>query len=189
MTGRLLRRAATLLLAALLLSACLSSVTVGDSCACQRTATRESYQIYVQATAGERMVLRPVEVLGDASGNPGLVAVRLLLEFSDRKRVFNAWHVLDEPITRAVAVSRRKGVVTVALSRQVWDRYPTLDFHTPADLDLAVQQLVHTVQSALGTDDPVRIVVGSREVHGVWMTPVDWPVTADPSVLQRSRTR
>jgi hypothetical protein len=85
----------------------------------------------------------------------------------------NAWPAgaaLRGPVTHA------DGVVTVDLTAEAGRG-------TPADPVLAVQQLVHTVTGALGTRDPVRLLVDGAPVPRLWRDGVDTSVPvarADP---------
>jgi hypothetical protein len=77
---------------------------------------------------------------------------------------------LHAPVTHA------DGVVTVDLTGRAAEA-------APADPILAVQQLVYTVTGALGTADPVRLLVDGAQVPRLWRDGVDTSVTvarADP---------
>jgi predicted small secreted protein len=72
-------------------------------------------------------------------------------------------HVSHWPPGSALAgpVTHDGGVVTVDLD-------PRAAAAAPAEPLLAVQQLVHTVTGALGTTDPVRLLVAGRVVPRLW---------------------
>jgi hypothetical protein len=72
-------------------------------------------------------------------------------------------HVNPWPPGSALAgpVRHADGVVTVDLD-------PRAAAAAPAEPLLAVQQLVHTVTGALGTGDPVRLLVAGRVVPRLW---------------------
>ncbi len=72
-------------------------------------------------------------------------------------------HVSHWPPGSALAgpVTHDAGVVTVDLD-------PRAAAGAPAEPLLAVQQLVHTVTGALGTTDPVRLLVAGRVVPRLW---------------------
>jgi hypothetical protein len=178
-------RAALLLPLLVVLMSCLAEE---QPCACTYPAEAVAYELYVMDGPGADARLVPVRVEDAPSGNPGMVALPRLLALEPKGRKVNAWHGLqDEPFTEVVAVEHRRGVVTVHLSEDPWDPYPTVDLASQVDGGLAVQQLVWTVTEAIGTVDPVRVVVGGREVRGVWLHRVDWPVAADPDVLADRR--
>ena len=76
----------------------------------------------------------------------------------------------------ASPVTRKDGVVTVDLTART-------AAGRPADPIMAVQQLVYTVTGALGTTDPVRLLVAGKQVPRLWNDGVDTgrPVArADP---------
>lgn len=121
-----------------------------------------------------------------SSGNVGVDAVNALLQHqSARPEVFcNLWSGLREtpqPVTRVTSVTHTDGVVTVDLGRDVTDPFPGADPVCPVGPQL--QQLVHTVTSALRTDDPVLVTVNGEPADAVFGEPVDGPVEPDMSVL------
>jgi spore germination protein GerM len=87
--------------------------------------------------------------------DPGTAAVTALFAaptgaVPDHRNTWPAGSALAAPVTHV------DGVVTVALTARAVDT-------TPVDPILAVQQLVYTVTGALGTRDPVQVLVaGSR---------------------------
>jgi hypothetical protein len=66
----------------------------------------------------------------------------------------------------AAPVTHTDGVVTVDLTTEATDA-------VPADPIVAVQQLVYTVTGALGTADPVQVLVGGTQVPRLWRDGVD----------------
>lgn len=186
MTRHLVRRLAGVLLAALLLSACLS---VDDSCACQRPAPDVPYEIYVLSGPGRQATLRVERLRLPPSGNPGMVALPALMTWRPESPAdgLNGFALLrDEPITRVRSVSHRHGVVTVDLTRSVWDPYPTADLSFRVDGELVMQQLVWTVQRAIRTTDPVLLTVRGRPARGVWLHSLDGPVGRDRTAVGES---
>jgi hypothetical protein len=119
---------------------------------------------YVTDTpAGARLAreFRRVPVDTDA----GTAAVTALLAdptgtVPEHRNPWPAGTALMGPVTHA------DGVVTVDLS-------PEADDTTPADPILAVQQLVYTVTGALGTTDPVQLLVDGKQVTRLWSDGVD----------------
>jgi hypothetical protein len=76
----------------------------------------------------------------------------------------------------AAPVTHADGVVTVDLTARTAAGAPT-------DPIMAVQQLVYTVTGALGTTDPVRVLVAGKQVPRLWKDGVDTSVPvprADP---------
>jgi hypothetical protein len=76
----------------------------------------------------------------------------------------------------AAPVTHAGGIVTVDLTARAGDA-------APVDPLLAVQQLVYTVTGALGTTDPVRLLVAGQQVPRLWRDGVDTSIAvarADP---------
>lgn len=164
-------------------------LTTSDSCACQYPADAPAYDVYLLTGFGGDARLEPVVVRDDTNADPAMVAVTALLHTTpppEADRV-NGWAVLEEPIVEVLAVDHRDSVVSVELSRDMWDPYPTVDLKEIPDGRLTLQQLVWTVQGALETDDPVVVTHEGEELRGVWFTRADWPVAADRSVLAMQR--
>jgi hypothetical protein len=107
--------------------------------------------------------------------DPGTAAVRALLATPSgtvpgHRSAWPDGSALASPVTHA------DGVVTVDLTART-------AAGRPADPIMAVQQLVYTVTGALGTTDPVRLLVAGAQVPRLWNDGVDTgvPVTrADP---------
>ncbi|MGH3362319.1 MAG: GerMN domain-containing protein [Nocardioides sp.] len=182
------RRPGTVLLSALVflvLTACLAE----DTCACTYPPEDVVHEIYLLEGSGPHTRLRAVEVRLQPYDSPGMVALEELVTQvpPEKEGLGNAWTALGEPITAVRSVAHRKGVVTVDLTRGVWDPYPTVDFFVRFDLGLATQQLVWTVQRAIGTDDPVLLTVRGEPARGVWLHRVEGPIEADPKVLAARR--
>jgi spore germination protein GerM len=104
----------------------------------------------------------------------GTVAVTALLTtpgtVPGHRSAWPAGSALASPVTHA------NGVVTVDLTGRTAARAPT-------DPIMAVQQLVYTVTGALGTTDPVRLLVAGKQVPRLWNDGVDTGVPvqrADP---------
>jgi len=119
-------------------------------------------------------------------GDVGIDAVNALLQQkSERPEVFcNLWSGLGDalrPVTRVTSVTHADGVVTVDLGRDVADPFPDADPVCPVGPQL--QQLVHTVGSALRTDDPVLVTINGEPANEVFGVPVDGPVERDMSIL------
>jgi hypothetical protein len=167
------------------LSACLGAE---DSCGCQYPADAARYDVYLLSGFGEDAELVPTEIRDDSGRDPAVVAVTALLATTPPRdaALVNGWAVLEEPIVEVRGVSHRDGVVTVNLSGDMWDPYPAARLVVVPDGRLTVQQLVWTVQQALGTDDPVLVTALGKRMKGVWLDRMEWPVSADPAVLAPS---
>ena len=166
----------------------MSCLAEEEPCACTYPAEDVAYELYVMDGIGGDAGLVPMRVEDTPSGNPGMVALPRLLELEPKGRRFNAWDgLIGEAFTEVRSVSHRDGVVTVRQSEDPWDPYPAARIGLRIDGELAGQQLVWTVTRALGTDDPVRVVVDGREARGVWRHRVDWPVAPDPDALAVAR--
>jgi hypothetical protein len=117
--------------------------------------------------------------VGDGPAAAGSAAVTALLAAPSGTvpGYRNAWpdgSALAAPVTHA------DGVVTVDLT-------PQAGAAVPADPLLAVQQLVYTVTGALGTTDPVQLLVAGAPVPRLWNDGVDTsrPVArADPLAVR-----
>jgi len=86
------------------------------------------------------------------------------------------------PITTLLSVDVAAGVVTVDVSRDVSDPYPTVDCACPSG-SIVMQQLVWTVQSALGSHVPVALTVNGEPARMIWGTRLNGPVQADRDVI------
>ncbi len=156
-----------------------------DSCGCQYPEDAATYDVYLLTGFEDDARLAPMQIQDVSDRDPAEVAVTALLATTPPADagLVNGWAVLEEPIVELRGVTHRDGVVTVFLSDDMWDPYPAADLVAVPDGHLTVQQLVWTVQQALGTDDPVLVTANGEPLRGVWLDPVDWPVSADPSVL------
>ena len=107
--------------------------------------------------------------------DPGTAALTALFAaptgaVSEHRNTWPAGSALAGPVTHD------DGVVSVDLTAQTVGT-------APADPILAVQQLVYTVTGALGTTDPVQVLVAGKQVARLWGDGVDTslPVArADP---------
>ena len=129
-----------------------------------------------------RITPREVEVA--STGDPGWDALHALLTLEPPERgLTEGFNVLDQPgdppTIDVARVAHADGVVRVELTGTPYDPYPAVDFCCPSDGRVVTQQVVHTVQAALGTDDPVEIAG-----RGIWLHELDGPVAADPDVVQ-----
>ncbi len=129
---------------------------------------------YVTDTpAGPRLAREFRRVTVDT--DPGTAAVTALFAaptgaVPEHRNTWPAGSALAGPVTHV------DGVVTVDLTAQAVGT-------APADPILAVQQLVYTVTGALGTTDPVQVLVAGKQVTRLWGDGVDTsrPVArADP---------
>lgn len=130
------------------------------------------------------------EFVVTSSGDVGIDAVNALLEQKAERQDFfcNLWSGLGdtpEPVAGVTSVTHRDGVVTVDLDRDVADPFPAASPVCAQGMQL--QQLVHTVTSALRTDDPVLVTVDGEPAESVFGEPADRPVEADPSILRGIR--
>lgn len=167
---RLLRGALVCVLAFVLV-ACLSE---GDSCGCQMPAEAQDFEIYVLTGFGPDAELVKRTFEAEPSDQPVPLAVTALLTFTppaDAAQV-NGWAPLGEPITELYAVDVDDDLVVVTLTTDVWDPYPAADLEEVPDGGLTYQQLVRTVQAAVGDDREVRVEVAGKPVRGVWLTPI-----------------
>ena len=130
--------------------------------------------------------LQSEEVSTIDTGDPGVDAVRALFNSHPANdnlvNGFSALRSRRAPLTHVQDVAVAEGVITVDISRSVWNPYPTLACACPKG-DEAMQQLVWTVQAALGSNDPISLTVNGKPARGVWLTRLDGPVAADPTVV------
>lgn len=123
-----------------------------------------------------RLVARQVQTEG--TGRPGYDAVRALLSTrpDDGQLVnrFSGLSVEPDPITDVREVTHRNGVIGVDLTVDPWDPYPTISCICPPG-ELLTQQLVRTVQTALGSLDPVLVTVRGEPARGIWLYPLAGP--------------
>ncbi len=114
------------------------------------------------------------------TGDPGLDAVRALLRTPSTDNQVNGFALRTEgpdPVTDVESVTYADGLVTVDLTADVWDPNPLSDLTDPPDGRLVTQQLVWTVNGALGTDAEVLVTVDGEPARGIWLHPLDGPVT------------
>ena len=160
-----------MLVAAFVLVACLSEEA---PCACSMPDDAASYEMYVLSGFGPdaELVVRTFEA--EPADEPVPLAINALLHFTppaDAEQV-NGWAPLGEPITDLQAVDVSDDVVVVTLTKDVWDPYPLADLEEVPDGLLTYEQLVRTVQAAVGDDRRVRVEVGGKEIRGVWLAPI-----------------
>jgi hypothetical protein len=179
---RTVLRGVVVLVLTAVLTACLSS---GEPCACQHADNSVRYDIYLMTGFGPDAMLSPMEIRDDTERDPGSIAGSALLfkKMPPNSLLVNGWVPFEDSIAEVLSVTHADGEVVVDLDRSVMEPVPRELLAFVPDGRLTVQQLVWTVQQALGTDDPVRVTVQGRPTEGVWFTPVPWPVSADPSVL------
>lgn len=123
------------------------------------------------------------EVVVEDTGRPGYDALHALLTLEPPVAgLTEGLNVLDqpgeEPTIDVRSVTHDDGVVRVELTGTPWDPYPSVDFCCPPNGEVVTQQLVHTVQAALGTTDPVEF-----DSRGIWFDRLDGPVEADPDLV------
>jgi hypothetical protein len=139
-------------------------------------------------------VLVPVGVPMRRSGDPGLDAVRALLDYDASRGEYNVWAdgIGDGLDLDVRSVEHEDTVVRVDFDGSVSDPWPTADVSWAVDTELFAQQLVRTVQSALDTTDPVLVTQDGEPVDAVLTASVDQPIAADddslPSVYLTSPT-
>lgn len=122
-----------------------------------------------------------------STGDLGRDAVQALL--TGRQDGFgNAWSgLLNQPeqVAKLRSVTHQDGQVTVDFDRNLTG---SASLEQEASFgELTVQQLVHTVQSALRTADPVLITVDGEPADTAFGVPLDGPVAADWSVVSGIR--
>lgn len=131
-----------------------------------------------------RLVAQVVAV--EDTGNPGLDALRALAsgvpEDPEVTNGFNFLRVDHESFIKATSVTHADGLVTVDLAEDPMDPYPNADWVGPSG-DLVTQQLVWTVQTALGTTDPVLVTVRGKPAAGILGHRLDGPVAAEPGIV------
>lgn len=179
---RAVLRGVVVLVLAALLTACRSSDV---PCDCQQRDESVRFDIYLVTGFGPDATLAPMEIKDDTERDPGMIAVSALLfkEMHPDAWLVNGWVPFEDPIAEVLSVTHADGEVVVDLDRSVMEPVPRELLAFVPDGRLTVQQLVWTVQQALGTIDPVRVTVQGRPTDGVWFTPVQWPVSVDRSVL------
>jgi hypothetical protein len=179
-------RAAVVGVLGLVLVACMSD---DDACGCSMPDDSTTLTIYLLTSFDEDAELRPHEFQVDPTDRPtdrptdeaARTAVTALLHFTPPADapLVNGWAPFETPIAEVLSVTHESGEVVVDLDHDMADPYPTADVTFVPDGRLTMQQLVRTVQDALGTTDPVRLRVQGGPSTGVWFTPFDWPVAAD----------
>lgn len=131
--------------------------------------------------------LVPVEVSLPGQDSAALEAAQALVRLrpADGTGLANGWYVLTidpQPIAGVVDVRLDDGLITVELGRDVWDPYPGVDCICPPG-EAVMQQLVWTVQTALGSDAPVQLVLDGAPAPGVFLYATDRPIGADPGLV------
>ena len=123
--------------------------------------------------------LRAVPAPVDESVSPGLSAARALTGTPATESAFNAWDPLMRSNALAVrSVTEQPGSIVVELSGQAGSPAATdyfCDF-----TDLAVQQMVWTVQFALQSDNPVTFRAAGAPAY-IWGQDVAQATPADPA--------
>lgn len=184
-----IRRGWFLACAAVLVSLAFTAIhamtTQVASCGCSIEPARQ-VTIYQAERASDRWRLVSHEVPTTDYGGSGLSAVRALTVRPGDISEINGWVHVDNDSAIAVvgSVVVREGVITVDLSRSVWDPDPdpAVDVAPSVPGRVVMQQLVWTVTEALGIDAPVRLTVNGRPARGVRGFAVHGPVSRDPAV-------
>jgi hypothetical protein len=125
--------------------------------------------------------LRHVAGTGDA----GVDALRALLHGRPDGRLvngFNSTRLDGVPFTDIHSVVATRALITVDLTRDPWDPYPNIDCVCPGGR-VVMQQLVWTVQTALGSTAPVRLTVDGDPVRGILGHRLAGPVRASKKAL------
>lgn len=79
------------------------------------------------------------------------------------------------------SVVHTDGVIAVDLDKDPWDPFPNAFLTCAPDGELVMQQIVRTVQNALGSDDPVLLTVNGVPARGIWMHPLNGPIDSTES--------
>jgi len=119
---------------------------------------------YGHTPAGDRLYREFHQVRVGAGEELGSAAARELLAREDGvdPAYRSAW---PRGWTLRAPVRRAAGVITVDLAGPAGGGQPP---GSQASAELAVRQLVYTVQGALGSVDPVRILVGGQPIRQLW---------------------
>ena len=134
--------------------------------------------------AGGTLVSGEFEI--SSSGDIGIDAVHTLLTLEPGRPFTNWWTWLnmdpaaEQMKVRSVRVSDEQ--ILVDLNRFLGVTCPANARCYPPDGQLALQQLVQTLQSVLRSDAPVLLTVGGEPASEAFGVPLDGPVQADPSV-------
>lgn len=130
--------------------------------------------------AGDRLVAEMVSVT--SSGDKPLDVARALFAATPSGNAVNGFKPfirLDpEPIADVNAVEVTDDLITVDLDREVWDPYPAIDCDCPSG-EAVMQQLVWTLDRALGVDLPVLLTVDGEPAEGIWLHELDGPVSRE----------
>ncbi len=120
--------------------------------------------------ADDRLYLERRTIAG--TGHIGVDAVHALLTMSPRDPDYlNMWTSLGEqpdPVD-VKSVTHEAGIIDVELTAAPSGQYASMQGRSPRG-ELIVQQLVYTVQAALGSTDPVVVAVNGRPVDQLWLT-------------------
>lgn len=120
------------------------------------------------------------------TGDAGYDAVRALLSIRpsdpDYSNGYDLLTIEPDPITDVHSVSHEAGVITVDLTEDVWDPYRNVACICPSG-EVITQQLVWTVQEALGSTDPVQVLVDGEPTRGIYTTRLDGPNERHPAAL------
>lgn len=156
------------------------SIPERTTAAAEGTAT--AYYLLEESGFGPGWVLIPHEIEVEDTGSPGYDALHALLTSEPPRGLTEGFNFAltdrSDPVVDVASVTHVDGVVEVELTGRTHDPYPTLDLCCIPESEAVVQQLVHTVQAALDTDDPVRF-----NKQSIWFDPVPALVEADPDVV------
>jgi hypothetical protein len=144
---------------------------------------------YVSDFQGGTLVSGEFEV--QSNGDVGVDAVRTLMDAGERERFWNWWSMVNwdpsDPRVEVNSVLVGEDVITVDFSGQVVTDCPDTASCIAPDAEMAMQQLVYTLHSALRTDLPVLVTVDGEAADQAFGKPLDNPVTPDPSVAPAIR--
>ncbi len=147
--------------------------------------TATVYYLVEESGFGPGWLLTPREVEVEDTGSPGYDALHALLTTEPPRGLMEGFNFVledpSDPVVDVASVVHADGVVEVELTGRTYDPYPTMDLCCIPESEAVVQQLVHTAQAALDTDDPVRFSKGR-----IWFDPVPDLVEADPDVVVSS---
>jgi hypothetical protein len=132
--------------------------------------------------------ITPRAVTVENTGDPAYDAVHALLAVEPPEAgLSSGFNFLESDQIETIDVTEvrhQEGVVTIDFTQDPWDPYPTVDFCCSPDGETVTQQLVHTAQTALDTDDPVRFTTKGEPVEGIWFHRLRGPVPAEPDIVR-----
>lgn len=79
-------------------------------------------------------------------------------------------------------VVETRTLISVDLTNDPWNPYPNISCACPRG-DLVIQQLVWTVQTALGSTSPVQLTVNGTPARGILGQRIDGPIPASEAAL------